>query len=245
MLFSLWTTAQSGQATAAGVGGNPTLPGSPEPLLIKRTEDFEVNSSGNHPAWNQTGWNSLSKLDDGGPDYPSQFKILYSVTGIYILFRGEDHTITTSAYKDMDPIWNGDVFELFLHPDPERPVYFEYEVNPLGKQLLLTISDRANGVSWIPFNEYGENRYGTINQTRVFGGVPKQGATISSWVSEVFVSFKSLGLLPGIPPESGSRWKANFCRLDHDTGKMIKWSWTPDIEKSFHELDKFQWVVFE
>ena len=52
-------------------------------------------------------------------------------------------------------------------------------------------------------------------------------------------------LMQNIPPKSGTIWNANFYRLDYDSGNMIKWSWTPTIEKSFHELDKFRAVKFE
>lgn len=54
-----------------------------------------------------------------------------------------------------------------------------------------------------------------------------------------------LELLPNVPPKSGVVWNANFYRIDYDTGKMIKWSWSPTIEKSFHELEHFGQIKFE
>lgn len=215
------------------------------PLLVKKVKDFDIDGSGTNMAWEGAEWNQLSKIDEEGPDYHSKFKIQYSNTGIYMLFEGKDTKITTSDYEDMDKIWNGDVFEIFFHPDPRESMYFEYEVNQFGKQLLLTISKSNNGVSWIPFNEYGRNTYGTYNRVNVSGGEAKIGGEITSWEAEVFISYKSLGLLSLVPPKSGTVWNANFCRLDYDTGKMAKWSWTPTIEKSFHELDKFRTIEFE
>lgn len=226
-------------------GGITEIEAGSAPLPIRKTEDFAIDGSGSNPAWVATPWTTLTKLDEGGHAYASQFKMMYSRTGIYLLFSGEDSVITTSDYKDMDRLWNGDVFEAFFHPDPGNPVYFEYEVNPLGKQLLLTISNSRNGMGWIPFNEYGKNTYETHTRIQVNGGPMQAGGIIDSWIAEVFISFKSLGLLPMVPPKSGSVWKANFCRLDHDTGRMIKWSWTPSIEKSLHELNQFNSVVFE
>lgn len=216
-----------------------------EPLLVRKCEDFDITGDGFNSQWANMDWEPLTKVDKGGVDYPSRFKVLYSKSGIYVLFEGEDDKITTSDYKDMDKIWNGDVFEIFIHPNPSDPMYFEYEVNQFEKQLLLTISNSHKGVSWIPFNEYEKNSYGTFNKVEVKGGEPKLDGKISSWKAEVFLSYKSIGLLPGVPPESGSVWNANFCRLDHDTGKMIKWSWTPSIERSLHELDKFRSIRFE
>lgn len=238
--------AQSDTETASLAADGLTLDrASTTPLLVKKVNDFDIIGSGTNMAWEAVEWNRLSKLDEEGPDYPSKFKIQYSHTGIYILFEGTDVKITTSDYEDMDRIWNGDVFEVFFHPDPKEPIYFEYEVNQFGKQLLLTISESKNGVSWIPFSEYGKNTYGTYTKVNVSGGEAKIGGDITSWRAEVFISYKSLGLLSSVPPKSGAVWNANFCRLDHDTGKMVKWSWTPTIEKSLHELDKFRTIAFE
>ncbi|WP_158861120.1 carbohydrate-binding family 9-like protein [Lunatibacter salilacus] len=216
-----------------------------EPFLVKRCSEFHITGSGDNPEWEKTEWLPLTKLDPEGSNYKSKFKVLSSEKGIYVLFQGEDDIITTSDYEDMDKIWNGDVFEVFFQPDKQDPVYFEYEVNQFGKQLLLTISNSKNGVSWIPFNEYDRNTYGTLNKVEIEGGRQALGEKITSWRAEVFISYKSLELVSPVPPKSGTVWNANFCRLDHDSGKMVKWSWTPTIENSLHELDKFRAIKFE
>jgi hypothetical protein len=218
---------------------------SEDPLLVKRCSEFKITGKGDSPEWNRTEWSILSKLDPEGSDYKSKFKVLSSEKGIYILFHGEDKKITTSDYKDMDKIWNGDVFEVFFQTNTKEAIYFEYEVNQFEKQLLLTISNSKNGVSWIPFNEYDSNTYGTINKVEILGGPRELDGKIASWSAEVFISYQSLGLLSFVPPKSGTLWNANFCRLDHDTGKMVKWSWTPTIASSLHELDKFRTIKFE
>ena len=216
-----------------------------EPLIVKRCSEFQITGKGDNAEWNRAEWLILTKLDPEGTDYKSKFKVMSSEKGIYILFNGEDNKITTSDYKDMDKIWNGDVFEVFFHTAREESKYFEYEVNQFERQLLLTISDSKNGMGWIPFNEYDSNTYGTINKVEVLGGPRKLDERIKSWTAEVFISFKSLALLSPVAPKSGTIWYANFCRLDHDAGKMVKWSWTPTIKESLHELDKFRTIMFE
>jgi hypothetical protein len=47
-----------------------------------------------------------------------------------------------------------------------------------------------------------------MKKTKVFGGPLRRGGTINSWMAEVFLSFKSLGLLPKVPPISGTVWNA-------------------------------------
>lgn len=213
-------------------------------LSVRKCTDFEITGSGNSEKWKNTNWVLLNKINKKGHNYQSKFKIMYSEEGIYLLFSGEDNKLTTKDYEDMDHLWFHDVFEAFFHPDPKKSTYFEFQVNPFGKQLLLTISKLNNGVSWIPFNQSNRDYYETYSKTKVIRDAAKD-KTISSWTAEVFISYKSLGLLPKIPPKSGDVWKANFYRLDYDTGEMGKWSWSPTIEESFHELNHFGFIRFE
>jgi hypothetical protein len=210
-------------------------------LLVRKCIDFPISGKGTNDEWSKTEWNQLTKLDEGGKQNVTKFKILYSSTGVYVLFHGDDEKITTKAYKDFESIFNGDVFEVFFHTNPQVNIYFEYEVNHLGKELILTISNLDGKYnSWIP-----RNRTGIQKMVDVAGGNPEIGGEIMSWSAEIFFPYGAMGLLPGVPPSSGTEWNANFCRLDYDSGSMIKWSWSPSIKKSFHELDKFRSIKFE
>jgi hypothetical protein len=216
------------------------------PLTVLRCKDFTITGKGNNSQWDKANWTSLTKLDTGGRNYESRFKILYSTTGIYVLFAGEDDKITTKAYNDFEAIYNGDVFEVFLHPIPETAVYFEYEINQLSKELILTLSKVNNQLySWAPKYPAAEDRKPIKKMVDVTGEKIEVGSSIKTWRAEIFFPYTILGLLPNIPPQSGTTWNANFCRLDYDSGNMIKYSWTPTIQKSFHEIEKFQSIRFE
>jgi len=221
--------------------------GSQEPLMVRKCDDFNVTGKGDNPEWKKTSWTLLAKLDEGSQEYESKFKILSSPKGIYILFYSKDDKITTKEYKDFESIFNGDVVEVFFHPNPQITVYFEYEVNQLDKELVLTISNLngQNHTSWIPRHHGGKNGNSIIKMVDVVGGEKKVNGTIQSWSAEMFFPYGILALLPNVPPKSGTLWNANFCRLDYDSGHMIKWSWTPTIKNSFHELEKFRSIKFE
>ncbi len=215
-------------------------------LTVFRCKDFTITGRGNDPEWDKANWTNLAKLDKGGKNYESKFKMLYSTTGIYVLFTGEDNKITTKAYNDFEAIYNGDVFEVFLHPVPKNAVYFEYEINQLNKELILTLSKTNNQLySWAPRYPSLEDRKPIKKMVDVIGDEIKVGGSIKEWSAEIFFPYTILGLLPNVPPISGTVWNANFCRLDYDSGNMIKYSWSPTIQKSFHELDKFQSIKFE
>ena len=215
-------------------------------LSVVRATDFVINGKGDNTEWDKAKWNNMTKLDTGGRSYESKFKIIYSSTGIYVLFSGEDDRITTKEYNDFESIYNGDVFEVFLLPMPLTPIYFEYEINQMRKELILTLSKTSNQLySWAPRYPSIEERKPIKKQVNVTGGKAEVGGSIKAWTAEVFLPYTILSLLPNMPPASGTVWRANFCRLDYDSGKMIKYSWTPTIQKSFHEIEKFQSIRFE
>lgn len=215
-----------------------------DPLIVKKSRDFTLTGTGDEIQWEVAKWNLLTKLDSGGNDYRSRFKILYSEKGIYLLFNGEDEKITTRASQDFGAIYDGDAFEVFFHPNPEIPEYFEFEINQLSKVLILMISRKnGKGYDWIPWHYKNEKQTTTI--VDIVGGKMEEGSPIRSWSAEVFFPYEILDLLDNIPPKSGTIWNANFCRLDYDSGNMIKWSWSPAIQNSFHELEKFRSIQFE
>jgi hypothetical protein len=57
------------------------------PLIVHRCTDFTVTGKGENPEWQKAQWVALNKIDKGGKEYESKFKILYSSTGIYELIN--------------------------------------------------------------------------------------------------------------------------------------------------------------
>jgi hypothetical protein len=213
------------------------------PLLVKKCNDFNITGDGSNPEWNKTSWIQLNKLDAGGENYESKFKIIYSEKGIYCLFAGKDNKITTKFDKDFGNLFEADVFEVFFHPDPKMPLYFEYEINQLNKELVLIIPNLNGKIhGWVPWNYENERR--VIKKVYLEGGKPESNSAIKSWSAELFFPFGLLSPLSNVPPQSGTVWNANFYRLDYDSGKMIKWAWAP-VNVSFHEFEKYRPIQFE
>ena len=214
-----------------------------EPLLIKKCADFDPTGTGDNSEWNKAEWNDLTKLDTGGKAYTTKFKILYSTKGVYVLFTGEDDKITTQYDKDFGDLYKGDVFEVFLHTDPKTPIYFEYEVNQLNKELVLLIPNlNGKAYGWLPWRY--EKERSVKKAVNVGGGKNAMGETITSWSAELFFPYDLFRPLGNVPPASGTFWHANFYRLDYDSGKAKKWAWSP-VEKHFHEPARFGVVNFE
>lgn len=212
-------------------------------LVVKKTADFKISGTGDHANWQKTSWTALQKLDKAGQPYTSRFKILYSAKGIYVLFNGEDAVITSPFSKDFEKIFKGDVFEVFFHPKPDEPIYFEYEVSPLDKELVLLMVSRNGYIGgWSPWPYEAGSR--VEKKVTINGGVKKNGASVKAWTAELFIPYKLLGAFENTPAVKGAIWKANFCRLDYDTGTMVKWAWAP-IETSFHETSRYFSLKFD
>jgi hypothetical protein len=212
-------------------------------LTVHKCADFAITGYGDNPEWQKATWVHLSKIDKEGKDYVSRFKILYSQTGLYVIFDGEDEKISSAYQNDFDSLYNADVFEVFFHPVPSTPAYFEYEISPLNKELLLFILNRKGNLDhFVPWPYTAENK--VVKKVMVTGGPMKPWSSIKSWTAELFFPYKLLSPFPNVPPAGGTRWNANFCRLDYDKGTMVKWSWSP-IERSFHEFQKYFSLEFE
>ncbi len=212
-------------------------------LHVKSTEDFEVTGDGSAEAWKSVEWTPLNRRPGGTQDYVTRVKMLYSAKGIYVLFDGTDTSLTATMTEDFANLWMEDVYEVFLWPDERQPVYFEYEISPLGYELPILVPNFGGQfLGWRPWHYEGERK--TRKAVKIVGGEPKSGAAIEGWRAEVFFPYDLLRPLQNVPPGAGTRWRANFYRMDYDGGTAAAWDWVR-VGPSFHEYEKFGTVVFE
>jgi hypothetical protein len=231
-------------SATAGYSAEGTRQRLPDKVLrIPRTVDFEVNGRGDALAWEKACWEPLQVRPAGGHSYPTRVKVLYSTTGLYVLMDAADGAITATMKEDFLDLWNEDVFEFFLWPDERHPIYFEYEISPLGFELPILIPNLdGKFLGWRPWHYDGPRR--TRKATGVVGGPKESGAAVTGWKAEVFVPYDLLKPLGNVPPKPGTRWRANFYRVDYDGGRSTSWDWSR-VGPSFHEYRNFGTLVFE
>lgn len=212
-------------------------------IHVAPCEDFQVTGRGDAEAWSKVEWVPLTPRPGGNLAYRSQFKMLYSKTGIYVLFDGEDKKLTATMREDFLDLWNEDVFECFFWTDEAHTVYFEYEISPLGYELPILIPN-LNGkfLGWRPWRYEGERK--TTKAVTILGGPQESGATISGWRAEIFFPYDLFRPLQNVPPKAGTRWRANFYRVDYDADKATGWDWAR-VGSSFHDFRNFGTLVFD
>lgn len=212
-------------------------------MRVLRTDDFTVDGKGSAPVWSRAEWQLLSLRTGGDSPHPTRFKMIYSPTGLYVLMDGEDRALSAAMQADFLDLWTEDVFEFFLWPDDGHPVYFEYEISPLGFELPILVPNLGGQFyGWRPWHYEGPRK--TQKAVSVRGGPAKTGARITGWTAEVFVPYDLLKPLQNVPPKSGTRWRANVYRMDYDGGRTASWNWAP-VRGTFHQPDRFGTLVFE
>jgi hypothetical protein len=203
----------------AGSIADGQIPGS---ATVKKCADFNITGDGSSDSW--------------------QVKVLYSVSGIYFLFKCEDGKLTATMKHDNMDLWNEDVVEVFLWTDEEFPVYFEYEISPLDHELPIMVPNyRGKFLGWLPWHYEGDRK--VLHATKISGGKRKPGSRISGWSAEFFIPWKLLAPLNKVPPTPGTRWRANLYRIDHDSG-VSPFSWQK-TRGTFHDYNSFGTFVFE
>lgn len=209
---------------------------------VRPTVDFEVSGRGDNEAWERARWVDLTRRGAEGHEYTARFKLLYSSRGLYVLMEGSDRKLTATMAEDFMNLWTEDVFEIFLWTDERHPLYFEYEISPLGKELPILIPNlEGEFLGWRPWHYEGDRR--THKATSARGGKIAPGAAVDGWSAEVFIPFDLLRPLQNVPPEPGDRWRANVYRMDYDDGKTTSWDWAR-VGPSFHEYRGFGTLVF-
>jgi hypothetical protein len=226
------STALLAFAVLTSAAASDTIP-------VLRTADFTPDGRGSASAWERAEWHAMPRVGEKVSDYESRFRILYSETGVYLLFHGTDAKVTSQYRRDFDDLYNADVFEAFFHTRPSDPVYFEYEVSPRNRELVLIIPNLGGKFfGWTPWKYDAKRR--TVHKV----SIEKEKGRMIGWMAEVFIPYALLAPLRDSPPKAGTVWNANFCRLDYDSGRMEKWAWSP-VRSGFHEFERYRSIRFE
>ena len=209
---------------------------------VRKTTNFKVTGDGSAHEWDRADWINLPQRREKPETYETKVKVLYSETGIYFLFDCQDKKLISTITADNEDLWHEDVVEVFLWTKEDFPVYFEYELSPMNYELPIIIPNyKGDFLGWLPWHYEGERK--TDHATSVRGGEKVSGADITGWMAEFFIPYALLEPLQNVPPESGTKWRANMYRIDYDQGQT-SFSWQK-TKKTFHDYKNFGTFIFE
>jgi hypothetical protein len=144
------------------------------------------------------------------------------------IYAGEDPA------KERWELWNRDVVEAFINPQPERfPHYYEFEVAPNNQWIDLEID-----LTKTPFNDAGWDSH--------FEHATKVDAGRKVWSVEMRIPVGSMKVNAIL---AGDEWRLNLYRADgpgDDTQRrFLCWSALPaGPNKSFHQPASFGIIRF-
>lgn len=142
-----------------------------------------------------------------------------------VRFDGRDDGVVATLTKRDDPLWQEDVFEVFLAPaDPPR-LYYEFEVNPLGTLFDARVSSPVLARSTMR----AEPAWDCAGfEARVTRGSGRWSASLRIPLAQ---------LCAGEPPRL---WRANFYRIDRgEVDEYSAWAPTWADPPDFHVPERF------
>ena len=165
------------------------------------------------------------------PDRETTVRVLWSKTTLYLRFECRYREL--NLFDDSDPngrrdqLWDRDVAEAFLQPDPSQPhVYKEFEVSPNGMWIDLDISPGAK-----PNLNSGMTRSVYLDQkTR-------------NWAAELAIPMRAL--TPDFDPHA--IWRVNFFRVEGKQEPRGYYAWQPthSPQPNFHVPAAFGRMRFD
>jgi alpha-galactosidase len=229
---------------SAGVTGKAMADTSPytssERIDCKFTpEDFAPDGGLTRKVWASAEWVEFDHDLSGQTVYPqaeTRAAALWTAHYLYFGFRCKYSTL--NVYEGEDPakerwgLWNRDVAEVFINPEPERVThYYEFEVAPNNQWIDLEIDKTKN-----PFNDAGWDSH--------FEHATRVDAMNHVWTCEMRIPVASMGV-PEI--RAGAEWRLNFFRADgpgdDSQRRFMSWSTVPE-GKSFHVPTRFGLIRF-
>jgi alpha-galactosidase len=193
-----------------------------------------LNAAQPSPAWrsaNPVTFCSDWQGKNPTPDRETRVRALWSQETLYLRFEcryRELHVFTDSGSDGRrDQLWDRDVAEAFLQPDPAQPhAYKEFEVSPNGLWIDLDISPGTK-----PALNSGMTRSVVLEETA------------HSWTAELAIPMRAL--TPKFDP--GIVWRVNFYRVEGKEEPRGYYAWQPTHtpEPNFHVPSAFGRMRFE
>jgi alpha-galactosidase len=160
----------------------------------------------------------------------TEVRLLWTPESLYLRFRARYRVITifpeAEANGRRDQLWDRDVAEVFLQPDPSQlRRYMEFEVSPNGFWIDLDIAPGEKHDL-----KSGLRRRVILNKAA------------KTWVAELALPMNSL--VERFDPEA--KWKVNFYRVEGAEEPRFYSAWRPTRtpEPNFHVPEAFGELVF-
>lgn len=200
---------------------------------MKVAEPCDAEGFPGPPSWEKAvplRFNADWQGKKADPERETEVRLLWTTERLFLRFRAKYRVIT--VFPDAEPngrrdqLWDRDVAEVFLQPDPSNLWrYKEFEVSPNGQWIDLDIAP----------GEKHDLRSGMRRRV-----VLNEDA--KTWVAELAIPVKCLVKRF----DSVERWRVNFYRVEGASEPRFYSAWRPTgtAVPNFHVPEAFGELVF-
>jgi hypothetical protein len=211
---------------------------------VKRA--MKIDGNWNKPQWRQVKAVEMDKYMGDIPEFHpvAQAKMMYSDSGLYVIFRVQDRYIRCVTREYNGPVCKDACVEFFFSPDihfPDR--YFNLEINCGGTMLMGYV---------IPQKGYKHMNVDDIKKIEIAHSLPQivdpEIAAPVVWTIECRIPLELLAKYATVThPKAGVAWRANFYKTASNSSNphWITWSFVDSKTPDFHLPQCFGTLRFE
>lgn len=197
MLALVDVSARPPTIVAAPMPAPPTLDGRPD-----------------EPGWAAAEpWPLVHSLDgEPYPDRPGTVRLAWDATALYVAAEITDPDVWSEYARRDDPLWNQEVFELFVFGDAERRGYLELQVSPRGTVFDATFARYRKGdEAWNGRWQAAVDLRGTLDERR---------DRDEGWSAELAIPWAEIceHTETSCPPAPGQTLRINAFRFERPQG---------------------------
>jgi alpha-galactosidase len=204
-------------------------------------KDFVPDGNLDKPVWRGASWVKVDHDAFTPATFPQSATEIASLwTGAYVYFAYRCKYTTLNLYeskdtsKDFWKLWERDVVEVFLNPQPEHlRHYYEFEVAPNNLWIDLEI-------------DLDKKPFGNAQWDSGFEHATSIDAKNHVWTCELRIPVAAL--IGKKPLEANTEWRINFFRCDgpgdETQRRLLSWSPVQSDTHSFHSPWSFGVIRF-
>lgn len=211
----------------------------PEYKVSRTGIPIKIDGKTDDAAWTKAASVQLVRNSDGKPlAFKTEARILYDDKFLYFSFYSRDENIWATMKRRDEHLWEEEVVEIFLQPDPAKKNYIELEVNPLGAMLDIYLIDIRKPLLYESWNsaklEWAVQIDGTVDGK----------AGDRAWTCEIAFPLEDAATAPNLPPKPGETWRMNLNRVEVKPAPELL-SWSPTGKDDFHLPEMFGKLMFK
>ncbi len=233
-------------------------------VCYQTKEKIVVDGNLNEKSWQNSSWTKEFADIEGdkkpAPYFTTKAKMLWDEQYLYIAAELQESHIWANLKKRDTIIFYDNDFEVFIDPDGDNHLYYEFEMNALNTVWdLMLIKPYKDGGPAI--NSWDIS--GLLSGTKIYGTINNPNDTDKKWTVEIafpWSVFDEAAFHKG-HPDDGEQWRISFSRVEwqvdieggeyrkrtDNNGKQLpeyNWTWPEQGVINMHRPETWGYVQF-